>query len=266
MERAAAPGRVRAKDDPNDAAFARRMARRGGSTMVREQSQAADRAALTSIYRCDAEMRVSEVMYSDHYDDVSRFIGGTDFDWLPQEEAEAVMALKWRAARERRVIRDTMPLTVEGRPRTFRLAVYPEMDADSKHSITVIAMEILDPDAWLRSLDLPYQTTAEPQMPRFGTVRMDNTTRTLLGPVRNVHLSGTEWRLVRQLSNAHGGVVSHEELLSSIWGSGYSNAHHLLHDAVSRLRHRFHAAGLSKSPIETVHGVGYRLREEGEVF
>ena len=86
----------------------------------------------------------------------------------------------------------------------------------------------------------------EPEMPRIGFVRMDNSTRTLLGPVRNVHLSGTEWRLLRQLSSAHGGVVSHEQLLSAIWGSGYSTAHHLLHDAVSRLRHRFNAAGVER--------------------
>ena len=219
-----------------------------------------------SIYRCDPQMRVSEVIYSDHVADTSRFIGGTDYDWLPKDEADAVMRLKQRAVAEQHPVRDTLSLTFEGSLRTFRIAVFPEKGKSEAHAITAVVTEILDVDEWLRMMDLPVAQTDEPEMPRIGFVRMDNSTRTLLGPVRNVHLSGTEWRLLRQLSSAHGGVVSHEQLLSAIWGSGYSTAHHLLHDAVSRLRHRFNAAGVERSPIETVHGVGYRLQEEGEVF
>jgi hypothetical protein len=207
------------------------------------------------------------VIYSDHVGDSSGFMGGTDYDWLPEDQADAVMGLKRRARDENRPIRDTLTLTWEGKPRSFRIAVYPEKEQSPQHVVTVVVTEILDVEAWLRTMDLPVAAPShEPEMPRIGFVRMDNSTRTLLGPVRNVHLSGTEWRLLRQLSSAHGGVVSHEQLLSAIWGSGYSTAHHLLHDAVSRLRHRFHAAGVERAPIETVHGVGYRLQEEGEVF
>ena len=209
-------------------------------------------------------MRVSEVIYSDHVADSRQFIGGTDYDWLAHDEAEAVMRLKWLAAREHRPVRDTIPMTWDGGVHTFRIAVFPENNPGSGHSITVVVTEILDTDEWLRMMDLSSPPSAD--MPRIGLVRMDNSTRTLLGPARNVHLSGTEWRLLRQLSSAHGAVVSHEQLLSAIWGSGYSTAHHLLHDAVSRLRHRFHAAGVERAPIETVHGVGYRLKEDGEVF
>ena len=211
-------------------------------------------------------MRISEVIYSDHVADPARFMGATDHDWLPPDEAEAVLRLKWRAVNEQRQVQETIPLTWEGGVHTFRFAVFPERVRDSGHSVTVVVTEILDPESWLRTMDQPVTPSQEPEMPRIGFVRMDNSTRTLLGPVSNVHLSGTEWRLLRQLSNAHGGVVSHEQLLSAIWGSGYSTAHHLLHDAVSRLRHRFHAAGVDRAPIETVHGVGYRLNEDGEVF
>jgi DNA-binding winged helix-turn-helix (wHTH) protein len=211
-------------------------------------------------------MRVSEVIYSDHVEDSSSYLGGTDYDWLPHDEADAVMRLKWRALQEQQPVHDTLPLTFGGNVRTFRLAVFPDRGRTSGHSITVFATEILDRESWLQQQDLPAGDAIDPQMPRIGFVRMDNSTRTLLGPVRNVHLSGTEWRLLLQLSAARGGVVSHEQLLSAIWGSGYSTAHHLLHDAVSRLRHRVLRAGVERSPIETVHGVGYRLQEEGEVF
>jgi hypothetical protein len=223
-------------------------------------------STLVSIYRCDSEMRVSEVMYSDHVADPSQYIGGTDYDWLPSDEADAMLALKQRAVREQRIVRDKLTLTFQGKRHTFRIAVFPEKEKSEQHVITVVVTEILDVDQWLRLMDLPDEPGREPELPRIGFVRMDNSTRTILGPVRNVRLSGTEWRLLRQLSSAHGGVVSHDQLLSAIWGSGYRTAHHLLHDAVSRLRHRFSAAGLERSSIETVHGVGYRLQEEGEVF
>jgi len=224
-------------------------------------------STLVSIYRCDADLRISEVIYSDHVRDAAQFMGSTDYDWLPQDEADAAMNLKRRARDGQRPVRDTLVLTWEGAPHRFRIAVFPEKEKSQQHVVTVVVTEILDVEAWLRTMELPVgPPSAEPEMPRIGFVRMDNATRTLLGPVRNVHLSGTEWRLLRQLSGAHGGVVSHEQLLSAIWGSGYSTAHHLLHDAVSRLRHRFHAAGVERSPIETVHGVGYRLQEDAEVF
>src|SRR3954468_15683485 len=85
-------------------------------------------STLVSIYRCDSELRVSEVIYSDHVGDSSKFMGGTDYDWLPQEEAEAVMGLKRRARDEQRSVRDTVTLTWEGTPRSFRIAVFPEKE------------------------------------------------------------------------------------------------------------------------------------------
>jgi hypothetical protein len=259
MEWTASPGNLRTRERL-------RRERTNAPAAASRVTEAEETSTLVSIYRCDAELRVSEVIYSDHVSDSSQFMGGTDYDWLPRAEAEIVMGLKRRASEEQRPARDAVTLTWEGRPHTFRIAVFPEREKNRDHVVTVVVTEILDVSDWLRMMDLPVAASPEPEMPRIGFVRMDNSTRTLLGPVRNVHLSGTEWRLLRQLSNAHGGVVSHEQLLSAIWGSGYSTAHHLLHDAVSRLRHRFHSAGVERAPIETVHGVGYRLQEEGEVF
>jgi DNA-binding winged helix-turn-helix (wHTH) protein len=270
MEWTASPGSIRPKERFRVPPLGRHE--RSETTTARGQASAGEASAhpetstLVSIYRCDSEMRVSEVIYSDHVADAARFIGTTDYDVLSSEEADVVMALKWRAFREQRQALETLTLTWDGASHTLRIAVFPERDRSSGHSVTVVVTEILNASDWLRMMDLPVTPSPEAEIPRIGFVRMDNSTRTLLGPVRNVHLSGTEWRLLRQLSNAHGGVVSHEQLLSAIWGSGYSTAHHLLHDAVSRLRHRFLAAGVERAPIETVHGVGYRLNEEGEVF
>jgi len=62
-----------------------------------------------------------------------------------------------------------------------------------------------------------------------------------------------------------GRVLTHEQMLTRVWGLDYSNATSLLHDAVSRLRQRFEAAGAGGSPVETRHGVGYRLRPPEEL-
>ena len=56
-----------------------------------------------------------------------------------------------------------------------------------------------------------------------------------------------------------GRLVRREIILAEVWGPAYADASALLHDAISRLRRRFTAAGALRSPIETMHGVGYRI-------
>jgi two-component system response regulator RegX3 len=55
-------------------------------------------------------------------------------------------------------------------------------------------------------------------------------------------------------------VIEHGELLQAVWGAGYDQDSRLLHDTISRLRNRFQEAGVRRDHIETVHGIGYRLR------
>jgi DNA-binding response OmpR family regulator len=93
-------------------------------------------------------------------------------------------------------------------------------------------------------------------------VTLDSPGRSLSGTQASVHLSPTEWRLLLRLIDDRGKVLTHITLLRDVWGPGYDDAHHLLHDTVSRLRHRFRAAGARADQIETVHAVGYRLRHK----
>jgi DNA-binding response OmpR family regulator len=92
----------------------------------------------------------------------------------------------------------------------------------------------------------------------FGGVLIDNSRHGLLGPVAEVRLTRIEWLLLQQLIQSQGEVISRESLLGRVWGSGYAE-YRLLHDTISRLRHRFQEAGLGADPIETVYGIGYRL-------
>jgi two-component system KDP operon response regulator KdpE len=93
-------------------------------------------------------------------------------------------------------------------------------------------------------------------------VGLDAPARSLRGPQTLVRLSPTEWRLLVRLIEDRGKVLTHATLLRDVWGPGYDDAHHLLHDTISRLRHRFKVAGASADQIETVHAVGYRLRHK----
>ena len=103
---------------------------------------------------------------------------------------------------------------------------------------------------------------ASEETPRFGELGFDPAAHEISGPKAKVHLSPNELQLLLRLAQDRGRVLTHAVLLQDVWGPGYADAHHLLHDTVSRLRHRFAAAGATIDPIETVHGVGYRLRPQ----
>src|SRR5437764_9836087 len=142
MEWAATAGKVPARERRQRLILKRAEQVADRATAVMATARTPETSTLVSIYRCDSELRISEVIYSDHVGDPTQFMGGTDYDWLPRDEAEVVMGLKQRAVTEQRPARDTVLLTLEGSPRTFRIAVYPEKDRSPEHVITVVVTEI----------------------------------------------------------------------------------------------------------------------------
>ena len=74
-----------------------------------------------------------------------------------------------------------------------------------------------------------------------------------------VHLTPTEYRLLRHLAERPGVLVPHAELLVAVWGSGYREDHHLLRVTIRNLRARLAAAAPGHRFIETQYGLGYRL-------
>jgi two-component system KDP operon response regulator KdpE len=74
-----------------------------------------------------------------------------------------------------------------------------------------------------------------------------------------VHLTPTEYRLLRHLAEHHGVLVSHGDLLVAAWGPGYRDDHHLLRVAIRNLRAKLGAAAPGRRFIETEYGLGYRL-------
>jgi two-component system KDP operon response regulator KdpE len=74
-----------------------------------------------------------------------------------------------------------------------------------------------------------------------------------------VHLTPTEYRLLRHLAERDGVLVSHADLLSAVWGPGYRDDHHLLRVAIRNLRAKLAAAAPGRRFIETEYGLGYRF-------
>ena len=93
----------------------------------------------------------------------------------------------------------------------------------------------------------------------LGGVRIDLPRRRVLGADGDVHLTPTEFDLLKALAIADGRVLTHRMLLRTVWGPGYADESQVLRVHTARLRDKLQAHGLPRDTIETVTGVGYRL-------
>jgi two-component system catabolic regulation response regulator CreB len=74
-------------------------------------------------------------------------------------------------------------------------------------------------------------------------------------------LTRTEFDLLRVLASMPERVFSRQQLLDSIFGSGYVVIDRTIDAHIKALRRKLTAAGASPDLIETERGVGYRLRD-----
>jgi two-component system, OmpR family, KDP operon response regulator KdpE len=70
----------------------------------------------------------------------------------------------------------------------------------------------------------------------------------------DLHLSKTEFELLRVLAVNRGRLMTHRALLTEVWGPGYASDTQVLRTTVARLRSR-----IGKDLIHTDPGVGYRM-------
>jgi two-component system, OmpR family, KDP operon response regulator KdpE len=75
----------------------------------------------------------------------------------------------------------------------------------------------------------------------------------------DVHLTSTEYALLSELAHRMDSIVTHNELLSNIWGPEYRGSNHYLHTYVGRLRKKL---GDYSDLVETVPGMGYSLHSK----
>jgi DNA-binding response OmpR family regulator len=76
---------------------------------------------------------------------------------------------------------------------------------------------------------------------------------------RPVHLTRTEFRLLCELADNAGRVLSREQLLEAVWGYDYFGDSRLVDVHVRRLRTKIEDNPASPRHVVTVRGLGYKL-------
>ena len=109
----------------------------------------------------------------------------------------------------------------------------------------------------LRHAARPPQGTA----PVFRTadLEVDLERRRVTVSGREVHLTPTEYELLKALVTHANKVLTDRMLLQQVWGSAYGDEAHYLHVYVARLRKKLEPDPQAPRYIGTEPGVGYRL-------
>jgi two-component system, OmpR family, KDP operon response regulator KdpE len=97
----------------------------------------------------------------------------------------------------------------------------------------------------------------EPQMSLDG-LEIDLARRTVQVNNHEVHLTPTEFDLLRQLVLNRGRLMTHRELLTAVWGPGYGEDTQVLRAHIANLRRKIEPPE-GRRYIRTDPGVGYRF-------
>lgn len=98
-----------------------------------------------------------------------------------------------------------------------------------------------------------------------GDLRMDIQARTLERNGIPVHLTPTEWELVRVLMSNAGKTMTHRQLFAAVWaGRQFGDAQQYLRVHVANVRRKIESNPLDPHYIVTEPGVGYRFARPSE--
>jgi two-component system KDP operon response regulator KdpE len=104
------------------------------------------------------------------------------------------------------------------------------------------------------------RTEPEPEeaVIRADGLEVDLARRTVLRDGEEIHLTPTEFDLLRQLARNRGRLLTHRDLLLGVWGSGYGEDTQVLRAHIANLRRKIEPAE-GPRVIRTDPGVGYRF-------
>ena len=74
-----------------------------------------------------------------------------------------------------------------------------------------------------------------------------------------VHLTPTEFALLRSLADHRGQVLTRQEMIEHALGYSYEGIERTVDSHIRNLRRKLAVAGASADLVETVFGVGYRV-------
>ncbi len=93
----------------------------------------------------------------------------------------------------------------------------------------------------------------------IGDLRIDLAERRVFIAEVDLHLTKTEYAILSNLARHLDSIVTHDELITEVWGSEYRGSNHYLHTYLGRLRKKMGEYGVL---IETIPGMGYNLHSK----
>lgn len=92
-----------------------------------------------------------------------------------------------------------------------------------------------------------------------GDLRIDQPRRRVTLAGKEIHLTRTEYNLLAEMANHRNQVLSHEHMLTKVWGSEYRDDLDYLRAYIRYLRRKLEPDPADPQFIITVQGVGYML-------
>jgi two-component system KDP operon response regulator KdpE len=100
----------------------------------------------------------------------------------------------------------------------------------------------------------------------IGALVLDPAAHTLSRDGKPLHLTRTEWELLRVLMSNAGRVLTHQQLFRAVWtGRAFGDAQQYLRVYVAHLRRKIEPDPVRPQYIHTEAGVGYRFATATEV-
>jgi two-component system KDP operon response regulator KdpE len=108
------------------------------------------------------------------------------------------------------------------------------------------------------------QTQAAPApVVELGELTIDLRSRTISRAGTPIHLTPTEWNLLRAFVKHLGRTLTHSQIFREVWGSATGDAQAYLRVHIANLRRKIERDPVQPELIHTEPGVGYRLEAHG---
>jgi len=102
-----------------------------------------------------------------------------------------------------------------------------------------------------------------PPVVKAGDLKIDLARRKVTRGEADIHLTPKEFDLLRLLAQNAGKVVTHRQLLQTVWGPAHLEDTAYLRVFIGQVRRKIDTDDGAASLIENAAGVGYRLRDDG---
>ena len=155
----------------------------------------------------------------------------------------------------------TAVLVVSARDATEQKVTALDLGADDYVTKPFDTEEVL---ARIRTA-LRHRLSADTEAPQVtvGDVVIDLAARMVRKGDREVHLTPKEYAFLAELAKRPGKVVTHTQLLKSVWGPGHEHDVEYLRVAARGIRRKLEDDPAAPSIIRNDPGVGYRLASAG---